>query len=510
VTLNGLSLPQEFGSELLALMPAALFTFFHQAIGPDAKYYFFGIVLIGQCVVFALSGALCNRYVNPQNEPLRWSYGLLLALVLWLFAGLILLPLTGSGVFGANLSVGLENGLLSLAAVGLVFGLLFVFAQRWLVASQAEKATDSGRRYQQEISPRRTLLKQIAVVTGIVAVGVGLWEFISQGLGGGSKVPVAQLLKSYQPKISPPPKPDYGTIQPVQFLSPEITPNDQFYIVSKNFTDPTVSAQEWSLKVTGLVEHPYTLSYSEMLALPMQQQYESLECISNTVGGSYMSNALWEGIRLDTFLQKAGGVKAGATKIVLHAYDDYTDSIHLSKALEPTTLVAVRMNGVTLPDGHGYPARVLVPGIYGMKHVKWLTEIEVVNYDYQGYWQQRGWSDAAPVLLTSRIDTPLDGASVSAHKRTYIAGVAFSGNKGISEVDVSFDSGHTWQIATLKKPLSQLTWVLWEISWTPKAPGNYTIVVRAIDMQGNVQNPTETPPQPNGASGYDSISVTVA
>jgi plastocyanin domain-containing protein len=112
--------------------------------------------------------------------------------------------------------------------------------------------------------------------------------------------------------------------------------------------------------------------------------------------------------------------------------------------------------------------------------------------------------------LTSRIDTPLDGASVSAHKRTYIAGVAFSGNKGISEVDVSFDSGHTWQIATLKKPLSQLTWVLWEISWTPKAPGNYTIVVRAIDMQGNVQNPTETPPQPNGASGYDSISVTVA
>src|SRR5215472_14638148 len=164
-----------------------------------------------------------------------------------------------------------------------------------------------------------------------------------------------------------------------------------------------------------------------------------------------MSNGRWEGVRLNDLLQKAI-IKPGATKVVLHAYDDYADSIHLSKALEPTTLVAVRMNNATLPDGHGYPARVLVPGIYGMKHVKWLTEIEVVNYDYQGYWQQRGWSDPAPVLLTSRIDAPLDGTPVTAHKKTYIAGVAFSGNKGISEIDVSLDSGHTWQRATLKKP----------------------------------------------------------
>ncbi len=242
--------------------------------------------------------------------------------------------------------------------------------------------------------------------------------------------------------------------------------------------------------------------------MPTQQQYESMECISNDVGGSYMSNALWEGVRLADLLQKAG-VKPGATKIVLHAYDDYADSIHLSKALEPTTLVAVRMNGVTLPDGHGFPARVLVPGIYGMKHVKWLTGIEVVNYDFQGYWQQRGWSDPAPVLLTSRIDTPLDGSTAHAHRTTYVAGVAFSGNRGISEVDVSLDGGKNWQIATLKRPLSQLTWVLWEIAWTPQ-PGNYTIVVRAVDMQGNVQDPRESSTLPDGATGYHSISVSVS
>ncbi len=144
-----------------------------------------------------------------------------------------------------------------------------------------------------------------------------------------------------------------------------------------------------------------------------------------------------------------------------------------------------------------------------MKHCKWLTRIEVVNYDFQGYWQQRGWSDPAPVRLTSRIDTPLDGTSVTANRVTYIAGVAFSGNKGISEVDVSTDSGQIWQRATLKQPQSDLTWVLWELAWQPKA-GSYGVVVRAIDLEGNVQDPTEESPLPNGSSGYHSISVNVS
>ncbi len=202
-------------------------------------------------------------------------------------------------------------------------------------------------------------------------------------------------------------------------------------------------------------------------------------------------------------------MKRGATKVVLHAYDNYTDSIHLSKALEPTTLVALEMNGATLPHEHGFPARLLVPGIYGMKHVKWMTGVEVVNYDFQGYWQQRGWSDPAPVRMTSRIDTPIAGVTVPANKPGYIAGVAFSGNRGISEVDVSLDGGQTWRRAALKRPLSDLTWVLWELPWKP-APGSYTIVVRAVDLEGNVQDPDVAPPLPNGSSGYHSIIVNVA
>ena len=515
VTFDGASLPETFGSDLTALMPPPLFDYLHQIIGGDAKHYLFYGIVVGQCLVFALSGGLYNWLVDKQHRVLQWYDGLLLALILWLFAGVILLPLSGAGIFGANLSIGFSNGLVSLAIVGVVFGSLFVIFQNWLTARMARQNTalSSPNSLSQDAShgtlSRRTLIRNGAIATGIVLVGAVAWRFITGGASS-ANVPVSQLLAHFKSKIVPPPTPNYGTIQPVQFLSPEVTPNDQYYLVSKNlFSDPTVNGNTWSLTVDGQVQNSFTLNYQELLAQPMKQQYESMMCISNDVGGQYMSNALWEGIPLVDLLQRAG-VKTGATKIVFHAADDYTDSIHLTKALEPTTLLAVRMNGATLPQEHGFPARMLVPGIYGMKHCKWLTRIEVVNYDYQGYWQQRGWSDAAPVRMTSRIDTPLTGSSIKAKQTTYIAGVAFSGDKGISEVDVSTDAGSTWQRAILKQPLSGFTWVLWELAWQPPKAGSYTIVARAIDLEGNVQVPNQEPPLPNGSSGYHSIVLNVA
>src|SRR5436190_4366912 len=516
VSFGGVSLPETFGSDLTALMPPPLFDYLHQIIGGDAKHFLFYGIIVGQCLVFALSGGLYNWLVDRQKRVLQWFDGLLLALILWLFAGVILLPLSGAGVFGADLSIGFSNGLLSLAIVGIVFGSLFVIFQHWLTVRMARQNAATGSADsldEQEYSPgalsRRTLLRNGAIATGIVLAGVVAWRFITGGAST-SNVPVDQLLAHLKSKIVPPPTPNYGAIQPVQFLSPEVTSNDQFYIVSKNlFSDPTVNGISWRLTVDGKVDRPFTLTYQELLTQPMKQQYESLMCISNDVGGQYMSNALWEGIPLADLLHRAG-VKAGATKIVFHAADDYTDSIHLTKALEPTTLLAVHMNGETLPQGHGFPVRMLVPGIYGMKHCKWLTRIEVVNYDYQGYWQQRGWSDAAPVRMTSRIDTPLTGSTIKANQTTYIAGVAFSGNKGISEVDISTDAGQTWQRAILKQPLSGFTWVLWELAWQPPKTGSYTIVARAIDLEGNVQIPNEAPPLPNGSSGYHSIILNVS
>jgi DMSO/TMAO reductase YedYZ molybdopterin-dependent catalytic subunit len=516
VSFGGVSLPEIFGSDLTALMPPPLFDYLHQIIGGDAKHYLFYGIIVGQCLVFALSGGLYNWLADRQNRVLQWFDGVLLALILWLFAGVILLPLSGAGFFGAYSAVGFSNGLLSLAIVGIVFGSLFVLFQHWLTArisGQNAAISNVHSLDEQDYSPgalsRRTILRNGAIATGIVLAGVVAWRFITGGASS-SNVPVDQLLAHFKSKIVPPPTPNYGAIQTVQFLSPEVTSNDQFYLVSKNlFSDPTVNGNSWNLTVDGQVDNSFTLTYQELLAQSMKQQYESLMCISNDVGGQYMSNALWEGIPLVDLLQRAG-VKTGATKIVFHAADDYTDSIHLTKALEPTTLLAVRMNGVTLPQEHGFPVRMLVPGIYGMKHCKWLTRIEVVNYDYQGYWQQRGWSDAAPVRMTARIDTPLTGSTIKANRTTYIAGVAFSGNKGISEVDVSTDTGQTWERAILKQPLSGFTWVLWELAWQPPKAGSYTIVVRAIDLEGNVQVPNEEPPLPNGSSGYHSIILNVS
>lgn len=535
---GGVSLPEVFGSGLTALMPPPLFAYLHNLIGADAKLYLFYGIVVGQCLVFALSGglyylAMRRRLLARQGAQeakgetivgagmLSGYQGLLLGLILWLFAGLLLLPVTGGGVFGANLATGLTSTMLSLAVVGVVFGCLCVFIGNWLVLRRERvgagkeqlRAHEDGGEDRKEgeagqLLSRRRLIRGSIVLGGVGLIGLGFWRFLAENASTGA-VPVARLLQHYKSKVIPPPTPKYGEIHPAPYLSPEVTSNDQYYVVSKNlFADPTVDGGTWRLKVDGYVDHPFTLTYQDLLAMPMQQQYESMECVSNTVGGPYMSNALWEGVRLVDVLAQAG-VKAGSYKVVFTAADDYSDSIHIEKALEPTTLVAVKMNGVMLPDGHGFPARMLVPGIYGMKHCKWLTHIEVVNHDYAGYWQQRGWSDAAPVRLTSRIDTPLVGANVPVNAVTYIAGVAFSGNLGIAEVDVSVDGAQTWQIATLKRPLSQLTWVLWELPWQPTSKGLTTLVVRAVDLEGNVQDPNYEASLPNGPSGYHSFDVTV-
>jgi DMSO/TMAO reductase YedYZ molybdopterin-dependent catalytic subunit len=515
---GGISLPEVLGSALTQAMPLSVFDFLHRLIGADAKYYFFYVILVGQCLVFALIGGLCNLAVaSPRLARLRnvqgqlvWPFPLLLAAVLWLLTGLVLLPLTGAGIFGAQLTLGVINTMVSLALVGLAFALLFVVFQNWLVARQLRsQATADVNTVIEADRMRRSMLRRGVVFIGVSTLGLLAWRFISNGLGSvETKAPVKNLLQQYKRKIVPPPKPNYGDFSPVPKLSSEITSNTQFYVVSKNlFADPYVNIAAWKLQVYGAVEKPYTLTYEQLLKQPLKKQYESLMCISNEVGGPYMGNALWEGIPLMDLLTQAG-VKKGAMKVVFHASDDYTDSIHLTKALEPTTMVALRMNGETLPAGHGFPARLLVPGIYGMKHVKWIKAIEVVNTDFMGYWQQRGWSDPAPVRMTARIDTPLNGTSLKSGQSTFIAGVAFSGNKGISAVDVSLDGSKTWLPALLKRPLSDLTWVLWEVPWQPER-GSYMIIARAVDMQGNVQDPTPAPPLPDGSSGYHSISVFV-
>ena len=292
-------------------------------------------------------------------------------------------------------------------------------------------------------------------------------------------------------------------------LSAELTQVGKFYVVSKNIFDPAIDAKAWTLAVKGEVERPYSLTLDELRQLPAVTKPHTLMCISNEIGGDLISNAIWKGVPLKIILERAG-IRPGATKLVLRGRDGYSDSFPLRAALLDGTILAYEMNGKPLERQHGFPARVLVMGIYGIKNVKWLAELEVVDYDYKGYWQRRGWTDTGSYKTFSRIDVPTPGAALKRGERIWIAGVAFAGDRGIKVVEVSVDGGQAWQPARVKPAMGDHTWVLWAFEWTPVASGMATLKVRAVDGTGAVQPAGPKPPLPDGVEGLHSISVKVA
>jgi len=224
-------------------------------------------------------------------------------------------------------------------------------------------------------------------------------------------------------------------------VAEEVTSNDRFYIVSKNFNDPRVGADKWSLQVFGLVAQPTRFSYEENLALPRVSQYKTLECISNTLGGNLMSNALWTGIPLGQLLGSLG-VSSDARAVIFRSADNYYESFPLDVALAPGVLLAHTMKGVPLPDKHGFPLRLILPGRYGVKNPKWITRIELAAEPIEGYWVRRGWDPEALVQTVARIDTPVDQARVGG-PRLEVGGVAFAGSRGVDRVEASLDGGTT-------------------------------------------------------------------
>ena len=290
-------------------------------------------------------------------------------------------------------------------------------------------------------------------------------------------------------------------------LTPEVTSNRDHYTVDESIIDPDVDAGGWRLRIGGLVGHPLELSYQELLGMPSVEQLVTLQCISNLVGGDLVGTAKWTGVPLRDVLARAGGVQAAAVRVVFRATGGYSDSLPVDKALEPTTIVAYGMNDASLPRRHGYPARIIVPGIYGMKNVKWLERIEVVDYDYEGYWQRRGgWDNVARVKTASRIDVPADGATPQAPLA--VAGVAWAGERGIRSVEVSADGGRTWLPATLRRVLAPLTWRQWRLALRPQA-GQVRLRVRAVDGTGALQEEAPAPPHPDGAAGYHEVRIRV-
>ena len=232
-------------------------------------------------------------------------------------------------------------------------------------------------------------------------------------------------------------------------------------------------------------------------------------CISNLLDGGLMSNAVWKGIPMRVLLESADTLE-GAAKVRLHGVDNYTDTFPLTKAMEPTTLVAYQMNGEPLPDRHGYPARVIVPGYFGEKHVKWVTRIEVANADAVGFYEKQGWGPDFMVPTRSRIDVPENWSAVKladVANGIQVRGVAFGGNRGISKVEMSFDDGNTWTDTKLDYPGTKLTWALWSCDWRPESAGDYSLVVRATDGDGKVQEYDENRPFKSGTTGFHKIWV---
>jgi DMSO/TMAO reductase YedYZ molybdopterin-dependent catalytic subunit len=287
-------------------------------------------------------------------------------------------------------------------------------------------------------------------------------------------------------------------------LVPEITPVENFYITTKNFVDPTVDGPSWSLKFGGLVDSPYSITLAELQAMPAQDRTETLACISNPVGGTLISNGKWKGVDFVPLLQKASP-KGNATELIFRAADGYSDSIPLSVAMNNGCFLAYEMNGAPLVQKHGYPARLLVPDIYGMKNVKWITEVELASNDYKGYWESQGWDDVAEYQTMSRIDYPTQGI---ASGPVYIGGVAFAGSRGIQKVEVSLDGGATFSEATLRPSLGKDTWTQWTFPWIATS-GNYSIMVRATDGTGKRQTPANQDTYPYGATGWHTVNVQV-
>jgi DMSO/TMAO reductase YedYZ molybdopterin-dependent catalytic subunit len=461
-------LPQLLNQPILSLMPGFVFGFLIDTLQHAGKVVEeLGLILAMVVALGLLGSAWAVASLRRHSQYLALGF----AGAGWLVVTAILLPVSGAGFLGLN------DGPATPIMWAALFAAYSVVLQLGREGGGAD-GVDAGR---------RRLLGTLPITIGAISLGV---------------LAVSRLPDWYQAIFSPP---EAGLRGP----SPEITPVENFYVVSKNFTDPSVDAQGWSLSVGGLVDRPLKLSLSDLRALPGASEYVTMECVSNDVGGGLMSTGGFTGVRLNDLLAMAAPTAQG-TWVAFTARDGYTESIPLSLVRgAPEIIVAYDLDGAPLPMSHGFPARMVIPGHYGMKGPKWLDSIKLVAQETGGYWEQQGWDHNAIIKTTARIDTPKDGDVIKLGTVS-INGVAFAGTRGISKVEYSTDGGSSWSSAPFRPPLSTLTWVLWSAAWTPSGEGAYRLMARATDGMGTPQDQRSSASYPNGASGYHTIQVDIS
>ena len=311
------------------------------------------------------------------------------------------------------------------------------------------------------------------------------------------------------PNVTDPVSLPAGAELGVPGLTPIVVPTADFYRIDTALIPPNIDRDTWQLRIHGMVEREVTLTYAQLIELPLIEQYVTIACVSNRVGGDLVGNTKWTGVRLRDVLDLAG-VKPGATQLVGRSVDGWTAGSPTAWIMNPERepMIAIGMNGEALTREHGYPARVIVPGLYGyVSATKWVTELELTTLEaFDAYWVPLGWAKEAPVLTQSRIDVPPRNTNIPAGPMK-IAGVAWAPDRGISRVEVSVDDGD-FHDATLSVPISDATWVQWEYPWVATA-GSHTARVRATDSTGETQTEVVTRPDPNGARGWHRIPFTV-
>ncbi|MDH3678399.1 MAG: molybdopterin-dependent oxidoreductase [Acidimicrobiia bacterium] len=293
-------------------------------------------------------------------------------------------------------------------------------------------------------------------------------------------------------------------------ITPLIVPNDQFYLIDTAVLTPQVNPANWELRIKGMVDNEISYSYQELLDRATMVEPVTLSCVSNEVGGQLVGNAVWQGVPLTELLEEAG-IRPGATQIASRSVDGWSCGFPTEVAYDGrTSMVAIAMNDEPLPLRHGFPARLVVSGLYGyVSATKWVSEIELTTLeDFDGYWIPRGWSKLGPVKTQSRIDTPRTGTPVTAGAEVPIAGVAWAPHIGIERIEVQIDDDE-WQEAELGESLGTNAWRQWVLRWTA-TEGRHLIRVRATDASGYTQTSELAPPAPSGATGWHQITVTAA
>jgi DMSO/TMAO reductase YedYZ molybdopterin-dependent catalytic subunit len=351
---------------------------------------------------------------------------------------------------------------------------------------------------------RRRFLVVSAAAAGTAAAGV----LASGVLAGGSSIARARALLRIPVPTHPAAALPAGADLAIPGLSPFITANGAFYRVDTAIVLPQVAPASWMLRIHGMVAREIHLSFDQLIRRPLTEDYITLCCVSNPVGGPYIGNARWLGAGLSSLLRQAG-IRPGADQLLCTSADGFTSGVPVQAVMDGRdALLAVAMNGTALPVAHGFPVRVIVPGLYGyVSACKWLTDIEVTTYAANtAYWAQRGWAAQAPIKTESRIDVPSGSTSLAAGP-TRVAGVAWAQHKGIAAVEVRADRG-PWQQARLAAVPGIDTWRQWVWDWHA-TPGHHLLQARATDNTGYTQTATQTPPEPNGATGYPAVTVTV-